>query len=129
MTIKRNTIQRGVVLSTVNNLKCHPTADEVYCEVIKTYPSISRGTVYRNLNQLAKNQDISKIEVPSEADRFDHKTVPHYHSRCSKCGKVFDVKLDYLFDLEKEINDTDGFCFNGHTITFTGICSNCNSQT
>lgn len=46
---KRNTIQRSLVLEAVNKLHCHATADEVYEEIIKEHPTISKATVYRNL--------------------------------------------------------------------------------
>ena len=48
--MRRNTIQRSIILETVNKLKCHATADEVYNEVARENPHISRSTVYRNLN-------------------------------------------------------------------------------
>lgn len=123
--IKRNTIQRTLVLEVVNKLKNHPTADEVYEELIKSHPSISRCTVYRNLNQLSEEGLIQKIEVPSGADRFDYKCYNHYHVKCIKCGKIFDVKMEYLPDLEKKIKDSHGFEFKGYDIIFKGICPNC----
>ena len=33
--MRRNTIQRSIILETVNKLKCHATADEVYNEVAR----------------------------------------------------------------------------------------------
>ena len=45
MTNSRNTIQRQLVLSAVRQLQNHPTADEVYQEVQKNCPTISRATV------------------------------------------------------------------------------------
>ena len=50
----RNTIQRALVLEAVNRLQCHATADEIYAEIAKEHPHISRATVYRNLNLLAE---------------------------------------------------------------------------
>ena len=58
MTNSRNTIQRQLVLSAVRQLQNHPTADEVYQEVQKNCPTISRATVYRNLKLLAEEGEI-----------------------------------------------------------------------
>ncbi|MDD6887427.1 MAG: transcriptional repressor, partial [bacterium] len=44
--MKRNTIQRALVLEAVQRLHCHPTADEVYAVVAAEHPNISRATVY-----------------------------------------------------------------------------------
>ncbi len=123
--IKRNTIQCALVLETVNKLRCHATADEVYDAIVQEHPNISRATVYRNLNRLSQLGRIHKMEIPGGADRFDHECYKHYHIRCEKCGRVFDVDMEYIADLEKKIRDTHGFEFTGHDIVFTGICPNC----
>lgn len=124
---KRNTIQRSLVLKTVKELQFHATADEVYDTIVKKHSDISRGTVYRNLNLLSDIGEIRKLEMPSGADRFDHICHEHYHTRCIKCGRVFDVEMDFIADLETNIKDTHGFKFIGHDIIFKGICPECNS--
>lgn len=126
--IRRNTIQCALVLETVNKLRCHPTADEIYDELVKEHPNISRGTVYRNLQRLCEMGEIRKREIPGGADRFDHLCSNHYHARCIKCGRVFDVDMDYITDIEKYIKDTHGFVFTGHDIVCKGICSECKSK-
>ncbi|WP_059004376.1 Fur family transcriptional regulator [Bittarella massiliensis (ex Durand et al. 2017)] len=126
--IKRNTIQRALVLKAVNTLQCHATVEEIYNLVVKEYPNISKVTVYRNLNQLAENGEIRKLEVPGDADRFDHLCHDHYHARCLKCGRVFDVDMDYIEDLEKRIKDAHGFEFSGHDLMFKGICPDCKTK-
>lgn len=126
--IRRNTIQRAMVLDAVNKLQCHATAEEVYQMVSDEHPNISKGTVYRNLNQLAERGEIRKIEVPGNADRFDHICHDHYHARCLKCGKVFDVEMDYMKDLEKQVKDAHGFEFSGHDLMFKGVCPNCRKK-
>lgn len=123
--IKRNTIQRTLTLQAVQRLHDHPTADEVYEEVSAEYPSISRGTVYRNLNQLAEDGFISERKVPGGADRFDHSTTDHYHVRCVQCGRIYDVDMDFISDLEGSIRDSHGFRFLGYDLMFKGICPSC----
>lgn len=124
--MKRNTIQHALVFETVNQLQCHASADEIYDAIIKEHPNISRGTIYRNLNRLSESGDIRRIDTPGGADRFDHRCQPHYHTRCVKCGQVFDVDMEYITELERSIKDTHGFKFTSHDIIFKGICSNCN---
>lgn len=123
---KRNTIQRSLVLEAVKASPCHITADEVYDTIVKQHADISRGTVYRNLNLLSNIGEIRKVEMPSGADLYDPLCHEHYHARCVKCGRVFDVKMEFMADLEKNIKDTCGFKFTGHDIIFKGICPECN---
>ena len=127
--IKRNTIQCSLVLNAVNKLKNHATADEVYACILNDYPNISRATVYRNLDKLAKTGQIKKIEVPGEAERFDHLTHNHYHIKCLQCGHIFDVDMPYQEDIENKIINKHGFLFLDHEIIFSGICPNCLKDT
>ena len=123
--IKRNTIQRSLVLEAVNRLQCHATADEIYEEIRRDHPNISRATVYRNLNVLSEMGEIRRLETPGGADRFDPRCHDHCHVRCQKCGRVFDVDVDFITGLEQRIRDAHGFEFTGYDILFRGICPDC----
>ena len=125
--MKRNTIQRSLTLETVRRLQCHPTADEVYAAVRAEHPSISRGTVYRNLNQLAENGEIRSLEVPGGAAHFDEQLHRHYHIRCLHCGRVFDLCMDLIPELENSVRDTQGFQLSGYDLMFKGVCPECRS--
>ena len=92
------------------------------------FSEVSKGTVYRNLNRLVDMGKLGKIEVPEGADRFDHICTKHYHVRCEKCGKVFDVDMEYVPDFESGIKDTRGFDFTGCDIMFRGICPLCKAK-
>lgn len=123
--IKRHTIQQSLVYEAVNKLQCHATADEIYEEIVKEHPNISRATVYRNLRRLSETGDIRKLSIPGGADRFDHLCNDHCHVRCEQCGRVFDVDMEYISGLEKNIKNTNGFAFTGYDILFHGICPEC----
>lgn len=123
--MKRNTIQRSLVFEAVNKLQCHATADEIYKTIVKEHPNVSRATVYRNLNLLSEMGDIHKIEIPGGSDRFDHLCHDHCHVKCEKCGRLFDVDMEYITGLEKNIKNDRGFAFTGYDILFRGICPDC----
>ena len=122
---KRNTIQRSLVFEAVNKLQCHATADEIYEAIVTEHPNVSRATVYRNLKLLSEIGYIRKIEIPGGADRFDHRCHDHCHVKCEKCGRVFDVDMEYITGLEKSIKDDRGFTFTGYDILFRGVCPDC----
>lgn len=125
---KRNTVQRTLVLEAVKELQCHATADEIYTVIAKKHPDISKATVYRNLNLLSEMGEIRKREVPGGADRYDHQCDEHYHIRCLECGRIFDVDMAFMADLEKNIRNAHGFAFMGHDVMFKGICPDCNAE-
>ena len=121
----RMTIQYAVILDAVKKLHCHATAEEVYTYVTRTHPHISKGTVYRNLNRLAELGEIRRRELPGGADGYDERLDAHYHARCQRCGRLFDVDMEYQADLTERIRDTHGFLFTGNDIIFTCICPDC----
>jgi len=108
MTSRRNTIQKDLVRNTVYEMRRHVTANEVYEFIKEAYPTIGKGTVYRNLDILVEEGALRKVEVPNGPNRFDFTLKNHYHVRCIKCGEVFDV-VDY-------------------DISFKGICPKCREK-
>ena len=128
MSQTRMTKQRAVILETLRGLCTHPTADELYAIVKKKLPRISLGTVYRNLDLLSSSGEINLLEQAGQQKRFDGNTMPHYHVRCTVCGKVGDIfnaeaNLPCLTNL-----DVNHFTVYSADITFYGICKECEKQ-
>ena len=99
MKIQRNTVQRRMVQEALKKLSSHPTVDEVFAEVCKEHPSISKTTVYRNLRKLADNNAIRQVFMADGLERYDFSIERHSHFNCKKCGSIIDVKVDYIESL------------------------------
>lgn len=131
---KRNTIQRKLVSDAVFELRNHPTADDIYKKVSETHKSISRGTVYRNLNYLVEDGFIRKVSVFEGADRFDHVLSSHAHLRCSSCGQVYDLPeagakvLDSLDESQAVLAESSDFEIEGYEMIFVGVCPSCQKK-
>ena len=124
--VKRNTIQRQLVIAAVRFLANHPTAEEVYDRITMEYPDISKGTVYRNLNSLVESGLLGKVSVPSGADRFDHILSKHYHIKCTHCGNFMNVEdIDYFYDLDQKVGAVTSYKMEHHDIVFSGLCPEC----
>jgi Fur family ferric uptake transcriptional regulator len=123
----RMTTQRQVILDELNRLKTHPTAGEL-CQIVRRrLPRISLGTVYRNLEILSREGVIQKLEVGGNEMRFDGDTHNHYHLRCLACGRVDDVEMEVIPDLERKLGSDRGYQVTGHRLEFTGLCPQCRS--
>ena len=59
---RRKTRQRVVILEELRAVTSHPTAVEIYKLVQRRLPKVSLGTVYRNLDLLARIGLIEKLE-------------------------------------------------------------------
>jgi len=121
----RLTTQRQIILEELTKLKTNPTAIEVYDVVRKRLPRIGLGTVYRNLELMADNGMIRKIEVGGTQKRFEAITKPHYHIRCSRCGKVEDIDVEINDDLVKVAAKSSLYQIMGHKVEFSGVCPDC----
>lgn len=123
--LTRNTIQKSIIYETVINMHNHPTAEEIYISINKKYPHISKGTVYRNLNILADNGKINRIEIPNGSDRYDVRKDIHHHLKCITCNNVYDVEIDQKKDIMMNITNKNDFQIDSYQIIFTGKCNNC----
>src|SRR5690606_34308177 len=61
------TVQRRTIFEMILDREDHPTADQVYDQVRRRLPSISRTTVYRILDNLVELGLITKICHPGSA--------------------------------------------------------------
>jgi len=122
----RLTQQRKVVLEELKKTTAHPTADELYEAVRRRLPNISLGTVYRNLEILSACGEIQKLDLGEGKKRFDARMDPHYHLRCTQCGRVFDIPYIPLDkEIENRLQGVNNFKVTGIQIHFDGICEEC----
>lgn len=126
---RRRSVKRNAILQLLRSEKLdHPTANDVYMSIRKTYPNISLGTVYRNLNEMAEDGNILKISSPHAPDRFDHTTEPHLHFVCSHCGGLCDLHFNTPIASMRNALESQGFRVDNISITITGACPNCASE-
>ena len=120
---QRERIYRAVMESHV-----HPTANMVYDALKVEMPKLSLGTVYRNLNQLADAGRLRKIPLPDGNCRFDGTTGPHSHIVCGSCGRVADVMLPALTQLQQAIEQETNYTLSSYDVVMHGVCGKCRSK-
>jgi Fur family peroxide stress response transcriptional regulator len=123
--IYKRSRQRERILELLQGTETHPTAGWLYNKLIKEFPGLSMGTVYRNLTILLKQDLIKKIDFGSTFDRFDANNGPHYHFICEKCGSINDLVLPVDQSLNERVNQTTGHTAIKHRIEFFGLCEKC----
>lgn len=87
----RITSQRMLILRQLLENRNHPTAEDIYRPVCRTYPNISLATVYNTLNMLIELEEIRELPTTSGGKRFDPNLHHHDHALCEVCGRLFDV--------------------------------------
>jgi Fur family peroxide stress response transcriptional regulator len=117
--------QREVILETLKENVVHPTAEYLYGIIKEKEPNLSLATLYRNLNKLAQNGVIKKIDGLDVPSHFDHNIHKHYHFICDKCNRVFDVPVEVAMDVDKKTQEMTGFSVTGYDVVMHGICKEC----
>ncbi|NLB28821.1 MAG: transcriptional repressor [Clostridiales bacterium] len=119
---KRDAVELAICSSTE-----HPSAEHVYTSLREDYPSISLGTVYRNIAQLRSDGKIKSVGVVDGIERYDGDLSDHPHFVCEECGSVIDI----------EPEDAVGECADEHIsrkynvevtsrhIVYYGSCGGC----
>lgn len=117
--------QRELVLNVIKGRKDHPTADMIYSSCREVDPTISLGTVYRNLKLLADENAIITLETTDKKVHYDGDISSHSHFICDKCGRIIDLFIEFespKFLLEK------GHLVSGEKRLYYGSCSDCNKN-
>ena len=115
--------QRERIYRAVLESRDHPTAEMVYRQLKPELPRLSMGTVYRNLQLLAREGRLLELSGPTA--RFDAVTRPHTHFRCGACGALLDLEtVPYDPELDRAAAER-GLTVTGHTLVFTGLCPRC----
>mgnify|MGYP002774779458 CR=1 FL=1 len=106
---QRYSKQREEIYSVLVNTKTHPTAEWIYEQVRAIDPSISLGTVYRNLGQLCEQGKAIIVETADKKTHYDGCVSEHGHYVCERCGRVFDLESPCVIP---ERNEFSTECIN-----------------
>src|SRR6476659_10141784 len=122
----RTTKQLGTIWEMIKNDKSQPNADRIYDRVRRNLPSISLGTVYRNLQKLVADQKL-QVLMRGRSQHFDPLVERHQHFICETCDRVYDVLVDKQKEIKPFKLPHEGFKVTSHQLAFYGTCKHCSS--
>lgn len=122
------TPQRLAILKYLDNNTMHPSAEDVFIEIKKEYPTVSFATVYNTLEALLNLGEIMEVTIDPERKHFDPNPTPHHHVVCTVCGKIGDVFADYSKELKLPEETLDEFNVSGNHVNFYGVCRKCRTK-
>ncbi len=125
----RITPQRLCILQALTETKSHPSAEEIFSEVHRICPTTSLATIYKTLQTLKEMGEVVELEFSDGSNRYDGlRPESHPHAVCSKCGKIVDVEIEGLAELDKKASAVSGFKVDHYRIDFYGLCADCQSE-
>jgi len=97
------TPQRLAICKLLLSSKNHPSADQIYQEVKKLYPTISLATVYCTLDLLKDLGLVQELGFSDRSSKYDPNISPHINIICPRCGKVYDYEAASVKKLWSQI--------------------------
>lgn len=122
------TPQRLAILKFLEGNTSHPTADEIFNQLKKNYPTVSFATVYNTLEFLREKGEVMEITIDWDKKHYDPNTTPHHHIICIKCKTIGDIFEDYSKALSLPEYIVNEFQPMGNHVNFYGICKKCQEK-
>jgi len=123
ITPQRLAVYRALILSDE-----HPSADMVYRQLRRDFPSISLDTVNRTLLTLTQIGVAFVVEGSGRVRRYDGNLENHQHFRCVNCGKVIDFHCEQFDDIPIPDDIGEKFVVLRKTVYLEGLCQSCKSE-
>jgi len=117
------THQRLAILHCIDEFG-HADVDTIFSSICAKYPSMSKATLYRNINELIAFHILEEVKLPDRKQQYEIKKIPHVHLLCQKCGKVEDLFIETK-PLYETIAFNSGFKIKHGFIVMDGICKAC----
>jgi Fe2+ or Zn2+ uptake regulation protein len=101
--------------------------EEIWRKMKRQFNRIGLPTVYRNLEELADGNIISKITHPNRQLYyfFCGNNEHHHHFVCLSCRNVDDINFCAIHELRKEVKKKLNAQVVSHILQVNGLCKEC----
>jgi Fe2+ or Zn2+ uptake regulation protein len=114
--------QRLKILEYLVENRIHPTVEQIFSDLQKDMPTLSKTTVYNTLRLLAKSGLVKVITIEEKEARFDIDTRDHGHFKCESCGRIYDFPIDIDPLIPEELDKCQ---IISKDVYFNGFCARC----
>jgi len=121
----RITPQRTAIYRALVETNEHPSAEMVFRQVRRVFPSISLDTVNRTLLTLSDIGTAFIVEGSGDAKRFDANLDDHQHFKCIRCKRIIDFHHEPYDRIPVPRNLPSAFAVLRTTVYVEGVCDRC----
>ena len=107
------------------------TAKEIFDAVKDDENTVSRTTIYRNLERLCDQGNLVKFKEPNQdswfyqySDTYQHCNT-HMHAQCAVCGRIFHLEDVFLDGFAKKMKLVYGLDMDPSKSLIIGQCESC----
>lgn len=128
LTSQRQAILDFLLKSPYKHLSC----EEIYGYMLPLTPELGQATVYRTLQVFTELGITTKHDFDDGKSRYEISSIEkghnHHHLICLSCGKIEEVDLDMMENLEGIVSSKFKFRIIDHNVKIYGYCSNCGGE-
>ena len=119
------TFQRMNILENIEAYG-HMSIDAIYEEVIKTHPSLSLATVYKNIILMVEKGVLVEVPITGKKSKYELSKEDHIHLVCTECGEVEDKPRHSAADaLFTSMTAKENFTLSKQQVNLYGVCTHC----
>ncbi len=122
----RLTLQRGIILDTIESISGHISVDDIYRQVHARFPEVNVSTIYRTMELLEQEELVTHIHFHDGVAKWHRaEEARHQHLVCERCGSETELDLEIVAPLAKDIEECYGFRANLTHFAIIGVCREC----
>lgn len=119
------THQRLVLYRAVLEMRSHPSPEAIYERVRGEVPSISLGTVYKNIRAFMDAGLVREVSPHHGTLRLETNLEEHHHLVCTRCKAIVDLQESDLEPVRLKRELPGGFRVDRYNVEFRGLCAQC----
>lgn len=123
----RMTSERLELFDEIFEQHGHLDADELLAAMKRRGSTISRATVYRNLELMVRCGLVRRYQLGERRQKYEHLHTgqEHDHLVCAACGRMVEFKSAAIAAMLGEIARAHGFEPARHNLQISGLCREC----
>lgn len=122
----RLTPQRLIILTALQKSGDHISAEDVFKQVRRQYPTINISTIYRTLELLEKINLVTSTDLGDGTKQYHYiESSKHHHLVCKSCGDIMELSGSHLQPLKDVLYKEYKFKTNLNHLVIYGLCRRC----
>ena len=119
------THQRRVIGEMLLANPGHHSPDEIYAAVREKVPSISLGTVYKNIRTFVETGILREVSVHHGSMKLEFGLHAHHHLVCTRCRTIEDIEETAIEPIRLRGKAPKGFEIQRYSVDILGLCARC----
>ncbi|MDI6783885.1 MAG: transcriptional repressor [bacterium] len=122
------THQRIAIYTELVKSKAHPSAEMIFQNLKKKYPSMSFATVYKTMETFIALNLVYPINTGQEVIRYDGNPELHHHFICRGCNAIEDIADSAFGHIELPDSVAKEYTILTYGLVLQGICKTCRKK-